>query len=402
MTSGSEIFTILQDNVFFIAMWGVLLVFVAAIIVGALVVIKNHNRKSNFEGNLEFDLEKIAGEIDVEITNLRSLRNRILPYANLEQVDPEQEAIVNADGKSTSALSAADPSVVKEFQNKITELESKLKEAQSKAGSNSSTASEEEGAASASQLSEKDAAELEKQRQEFQVKLNKQEEELKELKKNKDLLEKIVSEYQLFEDDFALVKKYKRENEELRKRLMDKEGLNEEQVDSLLATEQEPSAAVASAPPPPRQEEPEAYAEAVANQATNLEAPSSSDLLEEDAEAAAEAEAEADDLQASTPEEEKAKEAATNAINEINAEGVDDAQAAIDDVFDQAVSAAAAGDATEETNSKPTEDNSQAEIENVFEEAQAAVEASETKSPEAEAGEDDLMAEFEKLLSEKV
>jgi hypothetical protein len=196
-----------------------------------LLVRKILARKASFEGDMEFDHERIARELDQEIRDLENLRNRIFPTGHFTkaalQVQTANESKPAVTAAPAPVAAGTDPRVA-ELQEKVKTLTEALRQTEEKLASAPAAAP-----AASSGISSEEKAALEKSRKDVEVKLSQQTEELQKIKANAEQLERIVSEYQLFEEDFALVKKYRKENEVLRAELA-KKGMSEEEIRKLL------------------------------------------------------------------------------------------------------------------------------------------------------------------------
>lgn len=199
--------------------WTGLLILVAStVLLGIFLVLKHAFAKNSFEGNSEYDKLKIAREINEDIMKLTDLRNRLDPSflvaaqslagtqdlaARIQQPIPVAETTAGPLGdEEKKALEAA-------LEAKYKDEISKLKEELEKMKAQPSAALE---GASAEGSSAKVQEALDKQKSQLG-------EETEKLKAQVGHLEKVLSEYRIFEDDFAFVKKLKAENADLREQL---------------------------------------------------------------------------------------------------------------------------------------------------------------------------------------
>ncbi len=207
-----------------------------ALAFGAFLLLKHFLKKRPFDGSPAVENKEIARQVQEEILRLVELRNRIDPsLANLESGKIAQGQAVTSGANSTPDVKTLEEKFQKEikgFQEKITVLETELKSAQEAAAK--AAANPTEGTAAPVASGGVSAEEIQKIKDESaQAKV--------ELEQQVVHLETVVSEYRIFEEDFALVKKFKGENDQLR-----------EEIAQLKArTEAMPAtAAVATAPTP--------------------------------------------------------------------------------------------------------------------------------------------------------
>jgi len=186
-----------------------------AILVGCFFILKKVISRPNFEGDPAYDYERIANEIEQEIARLENLRLRLggkKGKVDLENLgsDPAMNA---AKTMSTAELDAL---VEERYKSQFDELKSELQK-------------------SAKEMTSPGDGEIKRLQTENELHLTeikRLQEEIKRLqeagssvaiasdesglKEKVTHLEKIISEYQVFEEDFALVKKYKAEAEQLK------------------------------------------------------------------------------------------------------------------------------------------------------------------------------------------
>jgi len=177
-----------------------------AIFVGAILIIKRLWKKEPVEGSLIQDREKLAAEIHQEVLRLEDLRNRLDPSFVIEGQDISASP-VPARLHTQGAAEAAQPSVerglseeqVKERINDATEdLMKEIAELTSKLAEGAKAA---KGEATPSEPKASDPQ---------QAKI------IDQLKTDVTLLEAKLEDYRAFEDELALVRSLKEENEKLR------------------------------------------------------------------------------------------------------------------------------------------------------------------------------------------
>lgn len=205
----------------------------AAILVGIGIFLSRVLRKQSIEGDPNYTKERIAIEIHAEITRLRDLRDRIHPgFAKDAEAGGPAQVVTVTQPMTAEAKAALEAEIEKKFKeeldylrNKNTELEAAAKAAPAAAPADGTAApapaagTQEMADALANAAKEKGVVE----------------EEAKTLKAKVEVLEKTLTEYQIFENDIALVKKYKAENEELRKQLSATPQVTEEDIASLFS-----------------------------------------------------------------------------------------------------------------------------------------------------------------------
>ncbi len=166
----------------------------------AFILLRRILKKPGLEGDPKYDYEQIAGEIEHEIGRLEDLRKRLHPNAPAMRLEPRLN-----DGAAPAPSGAPVDTSAIEAKYSV-EIDSLKKELQNAQGD---LAKAKEAASANPQVSPEEVAKateaIQKEKNEIQEKVGH--------------LEKVLSEYQIFEEDFALVKKYKSENEQLRKQL---------------------------------------------------------------------------------------------------------------------------------------------------------------------------------------
>jgi|GEM_PF-2347814 len=208
--------------------FGQLVVTGLAILVAVLLVIRRISRRDPI-AQMEPDKERIAAEIHQEILRLRALRDRLVPGFAGEPMEaipataisPGAPVVASTPAEPTlgpvpvspaSGLSAADIEAAEKrgegrsevkFQAQIADLEAKLAAALAASPAPAGAS----GGANPEEIEKhrKAAAEAQTQAQALSEKVG--------------ALEKVLAEYQIFEEDFALVKKYKEENDRLRQQI---------------------------------------------------------------------------------------------------------------------------------------------------------------------------------------
>jgi uncharacterized protein (UPF0262 family) len=258
--------SLLTDNASLMtySIYAVYTLLTATVLLGCFLIIRKiSQRQPSFEGDLEFDHERIARELDREIKDLENLRNRIFPASHFSKSSLIVQVPVSASGAvlddadilksveaqlSSQAVKAdlpdlseiaqgtgASPESMAAFQAKVNELTEALN--RSKAELKTLREATASGAASSASGADPaggpSRAELDKLTKELELKVSQQKEEIQKHIGSVKHLEKIIGEYQLFEEDFALVKKYRKENEILRTELI-KRGLSEPDIIKLL------------------------------------------------------------------------------------------------------------------------------------------------------------------------
>jgi hypothetical protein len=203
------------------------------LIAGFLILIRRAMNKTPFEGDPAYAREKIAFELTSEINRLRGLRNRIHP--GFEAEAEGGGAVVTAP-VDTAALEAE---IAKRFEDKFAAQQARIEElekllAEARAAGPADGASAAAGAGDG--LSDEARAALERDKAALNDKVG--------------VLEKTLLEYQIFEQDIALVKKYKAENEELRKQLSATPQVTEEDIASLFSAMTPASEREGGAPAP--------------------------------------------------------------------------------------------------------------------------------------------------------
>ena len=202
------------------------------------------------------DKKQLASEINEEILRLRGLRDRLSP----EFRDPLVTAAPVAAGEPAVVPAKSDTASVVEIQAAEARGESRgvekaakeIAELKAKLAALESVPQPGAGADSGS------AQELAKLKDELTKALG----ESGPLKEKVGALEKVLSEYQIFEEDFALVKKYKEENERLKQQLDATKGaapaspaLTQEDIESLFSdlgsSADDPASAQAAPAPTP-------------------------------------------------------------------------------------------------------------------------------------------------------
>ena len=185
-----------------------------ALAFGAFLLLKHFLKKRPFDGSPAVENKEIARQVQEEILRLVELRNRIDPsLANLEPGKIAQGQVGTPAAGSTPDIKILEEKFqneVKGFQEKIAALETALKSAQEAAAKGAENPAE--GSAAQASSGGASADEIQKIKDESaQAKV--------ELEQQVVHLETVVSEYRIFEEDFALVKKFKGENDQLREEI---------------------------------------------------------------------------------------------------------------------------------------------------------------------------------------
>ncbi|MBP7845433.1 MAG: hypothetical protein KA116_11545 [Proteobacteria bacterium] len=256
--------SLLTDNASLMtySIYAVYTLLTATVLLGCFLIIRKiSQRQPSFEGDLEFDHERIARELDREIKDLENLRNRIFPASHfsksslivqvpvsasgavlndddiLNSVEAQLSSqTVKADLPDLSEISqgtGASPEAMAAFQAKVNELTEALNKSKAELKTLRDSAASGGASGAADPAGGPTRAELDKLTKELELKVSQQKEEIQKHIGSVKHLEKIIGEYQLFEEDFALVKKYRKENEILRTELI-KRGLSEPDIIKLL------------------------------------------------------------------------------------------------------------------------------------------------------------------------
>jgi hypothetical protein len=199
--------------------FGQLVVTGLAILVACLLVLRRMAKRDPL-ASVEPDKERIAKEIHQEILRLRALRDSLMPGREDEaDIAPVPRPVSEGPAVTTEAtapvagpaspveLEAAEKRGELRGEEKMKALVADLEAKLAAAASASASPAPAEGGASSEELekAKKAASEAEAQTE--------------ALKEKVGALEKVLAEYQIFEEDFALVKKYKEENDRLRQQL---------------------------------------------------------------------------------------------------------------------------------------------------------------------------------------
>lgn len=216
---------------------GQLVVTGAAILVACLLLLRRIVRKDPI-AQMEPDKQKIAAELHQEIQRLRGLRDRLVPdYADEapERVVALPTAVAAAPavaGEPSLGTVGAPAPVTPSAPSSPADLEAAEKRGEERGTSKSSaqildleaklaaalaSTPKVEAGASAVAPSSEENDKLRKAATEAEA-------QAAVLKEKVGALEKVLAEYQIFEEDFALVKKYKEENDRLRQQLAADEG----------------------------------------------------------------------------------------------------------------------------------------------------------------------------------
>jgi len=173
---------------------------------------KDATAASNMDG------EQIAYEITEEMMRLAQLRSKIFPSAGKVPADfhtQNMHAAVPVSALANASSPAVDGAQLAAFQAQMQAYEIKIKQLESEASANQQALAQAQSAATQSGGSV-DPSKIQAEVDRIVNPLNKEKEDLSHKLAH---LEKVVSEYRIFEEDFALVKKYKSENEKLKAQL---------------------------------------------------------------------------------------------------------------------------------------------------------------------------------------
>lgn len=194
-------------------LYGLILLVGVLIVLMSFVLLRGVIKKANFDsGDAKYDHEQIASEIETEIGRLEDLRQRLNPNAVALKAEPRlhdsQTATASAAAGGAAPSEAQINALVEErVKTQLQELQTQLATTQGELKKAQEAAASAGPGATGGNAEELTAAkaEIEKEKLALQEKVGH--------------LEKVLAEYQIFEEDFALVKKYKAENEQLRKQL---------------------------------------------------------------------------------------------------------------------------------------------------------------------------------------
>lgn len=210
----------------------------AAVLVGAVLILRRQLKRQPLEGDPAYTREKIASELTTEIARLRDLRSRIMPELVVD------DAVAAGPQVTTTAATAA-PMSADEKAKLAAEVEAKFKADMDALKAELETAKTAAAAAGTAPAPSADGAAA-PAGDWFKEKVS-LEEERGTLKSKVEHLEKTLLEYQIFENDIALVKKYKAENEDLRKQLSATPQVTEEDIASLFSAMSGPGGAQGAA-----------------------------------------------------------------------------------------------------------------------------------------------------------
>jgi len=247
----SQVAAKLQPYLNYIMLVQLLLIAFAAFI-GLLIIFKRFRSRS-VPVDLGNDAEAIAMEITHEIGRLDKLRQRLSSKAK-SYISPSTKAdsrlasdlfseptvssdaqTIEGEAASLSAQGQVDVKSVEQqiearYLDSIEQLKNKIEDL------NKSNEVLKAQASSGGGI-QNDAVEIQGQatiHEAIEVR-NKLEKENEEIQEKLVHLEKVISEYQLFEEDFALVKRYKAENERLKKQLTDVHQVTEDDINNLFS-----------------------------------------------------------------------------------------------------------------------------------------------------------------------
>ncbi len=198
-----------------------------ASMLGGYIFLRYYFKKRPFDGDPAIESKEIALQIQAEITRLTELRNRVAPgLANSFSSSGPSVVTVTTPAASTQSAgesSSTDPNAVQkiqdlesahklqieEFNKKIASLETELTAAKAASTSAAPAADPNNvtiaGAGAGNEDVQKLKQELEKEKSTLTSQVTH--------------LETVISEYKIFEEDFALVKKYKTENDDLKNQI---------------------------------------------------------------------------------------------------------------------------------------------------------------------------------------
>jgi hypothetical protein len=247
---------------------GYMALIVVVLLLGAVLFLRNYFRKRPFDGDPAIESKEIALQIQAEITRLTDLRNRVAPdlantFSSTGPVVITVAAASTAEQSPPAANAAANPDA--SHSVKITELENKHKtevaELQKKMGLLEAelAAAKLAGPPPGSTVGDANQVTVAAAPEEIQKMKQEIEKEKETLTTQVTHLETVISEYKIFEEDFALVKRYKTENDDLKNQIT---ALNS-QIQNILSqggmtanpapAPQADSAAITTAPKGPAQ-----------------------------------------------------------------------------------------------------------------------------------------------------
>lgn len=204
-----------------------------ATLVGAVLLIRHILREEPLEGDPAYTKEKIAWELTQEIERLKELRTRIHPAF----AAPKDEVAAPTTGEPAVALSADDRAKLeKDLEAKFAEQIATLEKTNKELLEALEKLKGEQPAVAAAPTGDAVSPEA----------LIEAQKDAQVLKQKVEVLEKTLTEYQIFENDIALVKKYKTENEELRKQLAATPQVTEDDIASLFDAMNIPGAPAAA------------------------------------------------------------------------------------------------------------------------------------------------------------
>jgi hypothetical protein len=226
MASPTEILSPPTMYVYFLyANFGLLCV---AITVGVVILLRRQSTKDQMTGVGEIDYPKIASQLQREILRLQELRDRIYPEGAADIAIQEVSGQVSGAAQAVAITTMSNeelkelPEVQKLLNTEINELTKKHAEAitilEAQTGGvdpalvSKKEAVEKENASLKTEIEELKAKIAAAPASEIGIDSEKLELEVKELKER-------LNEYEIFEDDLSRVKELTRENEELKKQL---------------------------------------------------------------------------------------------------------------------------------------------------------------------------------------
>lgn len=204
-----------------------------AITIGIVILMRRHATRDQMTGVGEIDYPKIAAQLQKEILRLQALRDRIYPEGAadlaISEANRSAPTVVGSaeQGASLASMSADDLSELPEVQNLLSEQIAKLNKQHEEALAKVTASGGGSGGESAEASAAKDAKITSLQIEVDSLKAKAAAVSLdgagsaaleQEVKGLKDKLQ----EYEIFEEDLSRVKELSRENEELKKQLAGK------------------------------------------------------------------------------------------------------------------------------------------------------------------------------------
>jgi len=223
------------------------ILFFAAVAVGCLIIITRWTkRRRDASQNIEVQGDSVALEINQEIRRLEELRSRLSTGMAKLSTDPNAVSTQSAGTIPQQSASSVDPMAVDtlkaqmevEFEKRSQEMSGKVASLEyelAKAREQVEAALKASPATSAGVQAGTDQGEdIQKLRLDHDQEKTTLKGEITQLTEKSARMQTIIDEYKIFEEDFALVKKYKLENEMLKKQLSDTHQVTETDIANLF------------------------------------------------------------------------------------------------------------------------------------------------------------------------